>query len=113
MEFKEITKKAKKIKAVYVHLNKIEGYRPWGLIEHSQGLVGDVGDLTKLIMAKGGFRFSEPDDIDESLAKELADCLLSLIMIAEELDIDLEKELTRNIKKLEDGIAERKIIKKK
>lgn len=113
MEFKEIIKKAKKIKEAYAYLNKREGYRSWGLEEHVQGLVGDVGDLTKLMMAKDGFRFSETDDADTGMAKELADCLLSVVMIASELNLDLEKEVLKNIKKLEDGILERKVIKKK
>ena len=110
MEFKEIIKKAKKIKDDYARLNKVEGYKPWGLEEHVQGLVGDVGDLTKLMMAINGFRFSDNKGIDSGMAKELADCLLSVVMIAGELNIDLEKELLKNIKKLEDGISERKVL---
>lgn len=113
MEFKEIIKKAKEIKEAYAYLNKVEGYKPWSLEEHVQGLVGDVGDLTKLMMASEGFRFSDENNIDAGMAKELADCLLSVIMIAVELNVDLEKEFLKNIKKLEDGISERKVIKRK
>ncbi len=113
MEFKEIIKKAKAIKAAYAYLNKVEGYKSWSLEEHVQGLVGDIGDLTKLMMASKGFRFSDENDVDAGMAKELADCLLSVIMIAVELNVDLEKEFLKNIKKLEDGISERKVIKRK
>lgn len=113
MEFKEIIKKAKKIKEAYAYLNKREGYRSWGLEEHVQGLIGDVGDLTKLMMAKDGFRFADGNDAEAGMAKELADCLLSVIMIANELDINLEKEVLKNIQKLEEGISERKVIRGK
>jgi NTP pyrophosphatase (non-canonical NTP hydrolase) len=113
MEFKEIIKKTKKIKEAYAYLNKAEGYKSWGLSEHVQGLVGDVGDLTKLMMASEGFRFSDKNDVEAGMAKELADCLLSVMMIAGELDVDLEKEILKNIKKLEEGISDRKVIKKK
>jgi len=82
------------------------------LEEHVQGLVGDVGDLAKMMMAKNGFRFSE-SDADAGMAKELADCLLSVMMIAGELEVDLEKEVLKNIKKLEEGIEERRVIRRK
>lgn len=50
--------------------------------------VGDVGDLSKLIMAKNNQR--NIPDLDAKLAHELADCLWSTIALADELNIDLE-----------------------
>jgi len=104
MEFNEFIKKAKEIRDKYAELNRKEGNKPWGVAECTQGFVGDVGDLVKLVMAKGKFRNCE--DMDEKLRHELSDCLWSIIIIADELGIDLEKcffdtmdELNRRIDK--------------
>jgi nitrogen fixation/metabolism regulation signal transduction histidine kinase len=42
--------------------------RPWTKEEILQGFVVDVGDLTKLVMAKSGIRHVE--DVDRKLAHE-------------------------------------------
>jgi NTP pyrophosphatase (non-canonical NTP hydrolase) len=73
--------------------------------------MGDLGDLSKLIMAKKGYRFDQKNNIDEAIAGELADCLWALIVISDEFDIDLEDEFTRTVKKLESKISDRNIIK--
>jgi NTP pyrophosphatase (non-canonical NTP hydrolase) len=106
MEFNELIKKAKKIKEEYHLLNRVEGHKHWGLNEYFQGLLGDVGDLSKLLMAKKGYRF-EGKDVDEQLEHELADCLWSIIVIADELDIDLERAFLTMTKKLEKKIQEK------
>ena len=101
MEFVQIIKRARKIKRDYSTLNKSKGNRQWGVAEYTQGFVGDVGDLVKLVMMKNGFRGEK--DVDEKLAHELADCLWSVIVIADELGIDLEKEFVKTM----DGLEER------
>ncbi len=101
MEFKELTKRAREVKKSYIKLNKIQGNKPWSMAEYTQGLVGDVGDLTKLVMAKSGYR--KYDDVDKKLAHELADCLWSIIIIADELGINLEKEFL----KIMDGLKKK------
>lgn len=98
MEFKEIIQRAKGIQAAYQSFNEKIGHKGWGASEYTQGLVGDVGDLMKLIMAKNGLRNAE--DIDEKLAHELSDCLWSIIVIAEELGIDLEKSFLSTMTEL-------------
>lgn len=112
MDIKELSDRTIKIKGLYAVLNRTEGNKTWGLNEYAQGLVGDVGDLVKLVMAKKGFRFAATDT-DKKLARELADCLWSLFILADELDIDLEKEYLKMLKQLEDKVTERKVIKSK
>ena len=103
MEFRELIKKAIEIKDAYAQLNKQKGEKAWGVAEYAQGFVGDVGDLIKLVMAREGFRSYE--NVDKKLAHELADCLWSVIVIAEELDIDLELEFLKTMEKLERRIS--------
>jgi NTP pyrophosphatase (non-canonical NTP hydrolase) len=112
MEFSEISKRAKEIRQQYNVLNRVEGYKSWGVNDYAEGLVGDVGDLMKLLMAKKGLRFAG-GDIDSKLAHELADCLWSVIVIADELDIDLEKEFLKTMRQLENKISDRRVVKKK
>ena len=99
MEFKELIKKAKEIQLAYKNLNKNSGIKQWTIAEYAQGFMGDVGDLTKLIMAKNNYRTIE--DIDKKLAHELADCLWSIIIISGELGIDLEAEFVSTMNELE------------
>lgn len=64
-----------------------------------QGFVVDVGDLMKLVMAKGGAR--EVPEVDAKLAHELADCLWSVLVLARAYDVDLERAFTRTMDELE------------
>ena len=113
MQFNEIIKRARVIRKTYSQLNSREGNKVWGVSEYAQGLVGDVGDLMKLIMAKKGLRFSAEEDVNSALKRELADCLWSVLMIADELGVNLEKEFLATMNKLENKIAEHKVIKRK
>jgi NTP pyrophosphatase (non-canonical NTP hydrolase) len=113
MDFQELITKAVRIKQAYNLLNRVEGGKKWKAEEYLQGLFGDVGDLSKLLMAKKGFRFDQSADYDSKLARELADCLWSIVMIAEELDIDLEKEFSKTLTKLENKISDRKVVRAK
>lgn len=61
MEFSEFIAKAKEVQRKYAALNE----RPWGATEYTQGLIGDVGDLVKLVMAKN--RLRKVEDVDQKL----------------------------------------------
>ncbi len=63
--------------------------RAWTAEEVALGLVGDVGDLAKLILAESGVR-AIPEARDK-LAHELADCLWSLLVLADLHGVDLEQ----------------------
>lgn len=98
MEFNELLKKAKEIKEKYREINP----KRWGVAEYTQGFVGDVGDLAKLVMAKNEFRTIE--HLDEKLAHELSDCLWSLLVIADELGVDLEREFMKQMDVLKERV---------
>ena len=99
MEFKEIIKRAKEIQKAYKLFNEKSGHKPWSVAEYTQGFMGDVGDLAKLVMVKNNFRYKE--DVDKKLAHELSDCLWSIIVISGELGVDLEKEFLLTMDELE------------
>lgn len=69
------------------------GRQPWTRTEVMQGFVGDVGDLMKLVMAKDGVRAIP--GADRKLGHELADCLWSVLVLAQLHGVDLEREFTR------------------
>lgn len=110
MEILESLERVKKIKQAYNVLNRVEGYKTWSANEYLQAFQGDVGDLAKLILARRGYAFSQKD-VDTKLARELADCLWSILVLADELDVDIEYELQRTLSRLEDKIGDRKIVK--
>lgn len=89
-QFSDLSQKAVAIRDHYNELQKADGNKLWNAQDRMAGFVGDVGDLSKLIMVKHGLRRG-PEDIDEALAHELSDCLWSIMVIADELGIDLEK----------------------
>ena len=97
MDFKKFITKAKEVQKLYRELNKKRNEKKWTVSEYAQGLVGDVGNLTRLVMAKNNFRTIQ--NINEELKHELVDCLWALIIISEELHIDLEKEYFEKMKK--------------
>lgn len=93
MEFQEILERAKQIKKKYDVQNKKLGYKKWRAENYYQGFVGDVGDLGKLIMARENLRSYK--NSQSKLAHELSDCLWSILILADELGIDLEKEFVK------------------
>ena len=100
MEFSALQSRAKEIKEHYRVLNQKHGAPHWGIAEYMQGFMGDVGDLAKLVMARERLRTIE--NADEKLKHELADCLWSLMAIADEAGIDLEKEFLKTMAVLEE-----------
>jgi NTP pyrophosphatase (non-canonical NTP hydrolase) len=58
------------------------------LEELTLGLLGDIGDLAKLVQAHEGVR--EIPNAEAALEHELADVLWSVIVIASRCSIDLE-----------------------
>jgi len=68
------------------------------------GLVGDVGDLVKLVQAQN--RKREIEDSQEKLAHELSDCLWSILIIAKKYDIDLEKAFMETMDSLDKEISD-------
>lgn len=75
------------IRQKYDILNQRKRGVTWNGQQLMAGFVGDVGDLSKIIMAKHGLRAME--DIDQKLAHELADCLWSVLVLAQTYGVDV------------------------
>jgi NTP pyrophosphatase (non-canonical NTP hydrolase) len=102
-DLKDLSTRAQAIRQKYNELNAASGRDAWGGKEYAMGLVGDVGDLLKIVMAKENLR--DMDDIDTKLAHELSDCLWSVFVLAAHYGVDLEKEFLRTMDQLEQRIA--------
>lgn len=97
MTFDEISQRAVEVKTKYDKLNAKRGVT-WNEQNLMSGFVGDVGDLSKIIMAKHGLRVME--DIDSKLAHELSDCLWSVLVLADKYKIDLASEFCKTMDSL-------------
>jgi len=101
MKFEDIQSRAIEVRQKYDELNAKHGVA-WDEQNLMSGFVGDVGDLSKIIMAKHGLRAM--DNIDEKLAHELADCLWSVLVLADKYKIDLAAEFNKTLDQLETRI---------
>jgi NTP pyrophosphatase (non-canonical NTP hydrolase) len=99
MDINELTKKVFQVENLYHDFDKKNGNKKWAAEESYVGLVSDVGDLGRLILAKEGFR-DGPDD-NKNLGRELAEILCSILFLAKKYNIDLEKSFIEEINNLE------------
>jgi NTP pyrophosphatase (non-canonical NTP hydrolase) len=102
--FKKTIKLSLEIKKIYDEINKKNDHKKWKVADYTMGMVGDCGDLSKLIMAKNELRESKSPNIDESIEHELVDILWSLIAISDELNIDLESASILQLEKLKSAV---------
>jgi NTP pyrophosphatase (non-canonical NTP hydrolase) len=100
-DFKLLQDKALYIKNFYNEKQKAKGAPLWTASDYMAGFVADMGELSELVMAKKGLRVVE--DVDEKLTHELSDCLYSIFVIADELNVDIESTFSKNM----DMLAER------
>ena len=102
MNFDDIQKRAIEIRNKYDKLNQDKRGVTWNEQQLMAGFVGDVGDLSKIIMAKHGLRAME--DIDAKLAHELSDCLWCVLVLASKYNINLSKEFMKTMDELDKRI---------
>lgn len=102
MQFDELMKRAIDIRDKYDKLNEYKRGVTWNEQQLMAGFVGDVGDLSKIIMAKHGLR--EMENIDTKLAHELSDCLWAVLVLASKYNIDLQKEFQKTMDELDERI---------
>ena len=102
-DIKDLQSRALEIRHKYSELEKSKYGRGWTNEELVLGLVGDIGDLTKLVVAKEGMR--ETVDLDNKLAHEISDCLWSLLVLAAQYDIDVETVFLKTMDELEARLA--------
>jgi len=98
----ELQHRALAVRELFAQFEKHEGSPEWGVREIIDGLVGDVGDLMKLVMAQQGLR--KIDGHEAKLAHELADCLWAILVLSHKLNIDIEQAFGQTMDSLETAI---------
>lgn len=98
MEFKSLVQRAVQIRQKCAELEKKRYGTSWTNEELALGFVGDVGDLAKLVVAAEGKR--RIPEARNKLEHELADCLWSVIVLAEAHQVDLEKAFEHTMQDL-------------
>ena len=108
MEFEAIIQRALSIRKLYQVYETQRYGAPWSNEELALGFVGDVGDLVKLVMAQSGRR--NIPDAQARLAHELADCLWSVIVLADRHGVDLEAAFLKTMDELEDHLQSGPVV---
>jgi NTP pyrophosphatase (non-canonical NTP hydrolase) len=103
MKFSDLVQRAMDIRRQYAQLEQQTYGRAWTGEEVALGFVGDVGDLMKLVLAQNGVR--NIPDAEEKLAHELADCLWSIMVLAQMHAVDLERAFVQTMDELEQHLA--------
>ena len=104
MEFEQMQQRARAVRSRYAAVEASAYGRSWTTEEIMLGFLGDVGDLAKLVQGKAGVRPRE--DLDEALAHELADCLWSVMTLADAYDVDLAAAFASTMDELDEALAE-------
>ncbi|HRJ91272.1 MAG TPA: MazG nucleotide pyrophosphohydrolase domain-containing protein [Candidatus Saccharibacteria bacterium] len=99
----DLQKRAEEIRAKYDEYNAKNGQSQWNNIDYIAGLVGDVGDLVKLVMAAEGKRSAE--NLDAKIRHELGDVLWSLLVIAGRYGLNLEEAFHSTMNELDERLA--------
>jgi len=99
MDFQDLSRRALAIREQYRGYEQKCYGDSWSNEELALGFVGDVGDLVKLVMAQNGRR--NIPDAKSKLAHELADCLWSVIILAEAHGVNLEEAFLTTMDDLE------------
>lgn len=106
-QFSDLSQKALAIRDHYDQLQQAHGRKRWNAQDRMAGFVADVGDLSKLVMAKHGLR-AGPPDIDRAVEHELSDCLWSVMVLADEFNVDLETAFAAWVDEMHERIEREK-----
>jgi NTP pyrophosphatase (non-canonical NTP hydrolase) len=104
MDLRELTDIAVKVRGHFDQVNQAQGRRAWTGQQIALGLVTDLGDLVRLLMEVDGFR-SRRIGHDEEMRGELADCLWSLLILAESVGVDLESAFQEEMSRITERYA--------
>ncbi|GAA2152300.1 MULTISPECIES: MazG nucleotide pyrophosphohydrolase domain-containing protein [Glycomyces] len=105
MDITEATAQANRLADLFDQLNEADGQRPWSGLDIALGFVGDVGDLMRQVQVAEGIR-SYPGG-RAALEHELADCLWSVLMLADRYGVDLESAFANTMAQMETRIVAR------
>jgi len=99
----QLTERAMEVQQKFAAAESAGPGKVWGAAEVMQGMVGDVGDLAKLVLAKNGFR--QIAGMDAKLEHELADVFWSVLVLARMYEVDLDAAFERTMQQIEAKLA--------
>lgn len=102
MDIKKVSEEALRIKALYSEYEEKNFGRKWNKEELFIGFVSDIGDLSRLVLAKEGMMKIE--NLEEKIGHEISDCLWAILVLANEYNINVEEVFFQNMKALEKRI---------
>jgi len=89
MDFADARSRSTHVRSLYEQLERRHHGSEWTTSELVVGLMQDVGDLGRLVMASEG-RWAHGADVPAALGHELGEVLWWLFVLAERTGIDLE-----------------------
>ena len=105
MHLEDIITRARHIRSLYENYERENYGREWSTAEIALGLMGDLGDLAKLIQAHSGIRGTlSGQELEAKLAHELSDCLWSILVLADKLQINLGNAFVATMDELEERL---------
>ena len=98
--FQKMQQKAIEIRNLYSKTDP----KQWSVDQVFMGMTKDLGNLSKLLMVKQGYRDDLSAEVDEKIAHELSDLTFSLFVLADKLDVNLEKSFWKTMEEIEDKL---------
>lgn len=98
---------ALKVRDHYSDLQKKDGQKQWAARDRFDGMIGDIGTLAKLLMAKDNIRRG-PENIDEEITHEMNDLLWSVLVLADEAGVDIISSFPDSMNELNSRIEREK-----
>jgi NTP pyrophosphatase (non-canonical NTP hydrolase) len=97
------------VKDLYDRLNKKSDQSLWSAEDYLSGLMGDIGDLHKLLMAKNNKRSYKGKDmtLDQAIEHEMADIVWSILVLAKMHNVDIDKAFSDTMTKLKTDIEKK------
>ena len=102
MEFSKVAEEAIRIKKLLTEYEEKKFGRKYTSVEVYLSLISDVGDLSRLILAKNGVR--NVPNLTKKIDHEFSDLLWAVLVLANEYEVDIEEAFFRNMRKLEEEI---------
>ncbi|MEI7908323.1 MAG: hypothetical protein WCK77_01675 [Verrucomicrobiota bacterium] len=103
-DFSQAIERSLKIRAIYNQLELLHHGSAWTNGEDMIGLVSDVGELGRMVMAADG-RWLYQGDLNTDLPDKLAECLWWIFVLSDRLGINLTSAFSAKMAELEASLG--------
>lgn len=108
MNLKEVVEQSLSSREMYAEFEKIKFGKAWSDEEIYTGLVSDIGDLGRLVLAKAGVEHI--DGVEEKLKHELGECLWGIAVLAGKYHIDLDEAFALQLENIKRVTTEERTV---